>query len=114
MNSLGEVPNDISLVSMKHTERKQTGLGVHRVEVEMVGELVGICEQSVFKKTVSLSQSNYDMLEGEIMVNLTDHLAFPQSSSNELFTLRYYFNVRPIFEDEPDGPPMVSFQHFVV
>ncbi len=33
VNSLGEVPNDISLVSMKQTERKSTGLGVQRVEV---------------------------------------------------------------------------------
>ena len=82
VNSLGEVPNDISLVSMKHTERKHTGLGVRRVEVEMVGQLVGICEQSLFKKTVPLSQLNYDMLEGEIMVNLTDHLGFPHSSAN--------------------------------
>lgn len=37
VNSLGEVPNDISLVSMKQTERRNTGIGVQRVEVEMMG-----------------------------------------------------------------------------
>jgi hypothetical protein len=64
VNSLGEVPNDISLVSMKQTERRNTGIGVQRVEVEMMGELVGIAQRPIFKKTITLSQSNYDMVEG--------------------------------------------------
>lgn len=82
VNSLGEVPNDISLVSMKHTERGNTGIGVQRVEVEMVGELVDIAQRPIFKKTITLNQSNYDMVEGEVMVDLTEHLSFLRSCAN--------------------------------
>jgi hypothetical protein len=30
----------------------------------MIGELVNICSHSIFKKIVTLNQSNYDMVEG--------------------------------------------------
>jgi hypothetical protein len=62
VNSIGEVSNDISLGSIKHTERKNLGFGIYKVEVEMIAELVGICTQSIFKKMVTLNQSTYDML----------------------------------------------------
>lgn len=64
----------------------------------MVGELVNICTHTIFKKTVTLNQSNYDMVEGEVMVNLDDYVSLAKSYHNELFTLRYNFNVKAIFE----------------
>ncbi len=66
----------------------------------MVGELVGIAQKPIFKKTITLNQSNYDMVEGEAMVDLTEHMPFLRSSTNELFTLRYFFNLRPLFDEE--------------
>jgi hypothetical protein len=66
----------------------------------MIGELVGFSKRTLFKKMIYLNQSTYDMLEGEIMVNLSNYTAFPSSFHNELFTLNYTFNATPFFGSE--------------
>lgn len=48
----------------------------------MVGELEGFSKRTLFKKMIHLNQSTYDMLEGEIMVNLSNYTAFPSSFHN--------------------------------
>lgn len=96
---MGEVPNDISVGSMKETERRLPELCIYKVEVEMIGELVNICSQNLFKKSIYLNQSKYDMLEGEIIVKLDEFLPYTKSCKNELFELNYRFNVKPFFGD---------------
>lgn len=48
----------------------------------MFAELIGFSKRSLFKKMIHLNQSTYDMLEGEIMVNLSSYTAFPLSFHN--------------------------------
>lgn len=79
---MNEVPNDISLVSMKDTERKNIGFGVQKAEVEMVGEISNICSEVIFKKMIYLNQCSYDMVVGEGMVKLQEYLNHPYSFSN--------------------------------
>ena len=59
-----DTPPDVSLVSIKETSRKQTGLNIIKVEVTMWGEITNLCKEIIFQKAIHLTNSNYDMLEG--------------------------------------------------
>jgi hypothetical protein len=56
------MPPEVSLTSIKGTNRRATELSVQRVEVQMWRELSGISSELIFSKSIGLTKENYDML----------------------------------------------------
>ena len=78
----------------------------------MMGEITNLCKQTIFQKMIYLTHANYDMAEGECLVQLKDYLQYTKSCHNELFSLRYTFLLKAFFQEDENGEQ--NFETFVV